>query len=101
MTSGLFVFSPLSLLEAYMDVFDFRNRLIAERGAYLNSFINVRNSRIQHDIQDNLEAGHLLLEPPIQLNPSFESCDWIDFFQGKCSASDDAECPPFASSCPA
>lgn len=61
-----------------MDVFDFRNRLIDEYGAYINSFINVQDPRIRQYIQDSLKAGHLWPEPLIQLNPSFEPGDWID-----------------------
>jgi ATP-dependent helicase YprA (DUF1998 family) len=61
-----------------MDVFDFRNRLIDNYGAYINSFINVQDPRIRQYIQDSLQAGHLWPEPLIQLNPSFEPGDWID-----------------------
>jgi hypothetical protein len=61
-----------------MDVFDFRNRLIDEYGAYINSFINVQDPRIAQYIQDSLAAGQLWPEPLIQLNPSFEPGEWID-----------------------
>ncbi len=61
-----------------MDVFDFRNRLIGEYGAYINSFINVQDPRIRQYIQDSLQAGHLWPAPLIQLNPSFEPGEWID-----------------------
>jgi hypothetical protein len=61
-----------------MDVFDFRNHLIDEYSAYINSFINVQDPRIARYVQDSLQAGHLWPDPLIQLNPSFEPGDWID-----------------------
>lgn len=61
-----------------MDVFDFRNHLIDDYAAYINSFINVQDPRIAQYIQASLEAGRLWPEPLIQLNPSFEPGDWID-----------------------
>jgi len=61
-----------------MDVFDFRNHLIEEYSAYINSFIHVQDPRIARYIQENLAAGQLWPDPLIQLNPSFEPGDWID-----------------------
>ena len=61
-----------------MDVFDFRNHLIDDYAAYINSFINVQDARIAHYIQDSLKAGRLWPEPLIQLNPAFEPGDWVD-----------------------
>jgi ATP-dependent helicase YprA (DUF1998 family) len=61
-----------------MDVFDFRNRLIDEYGAYINSFINVQDPRVAQYVQASLAAGQLWPEPLIQLNPSFEPGEWID-----------------------
>ncbi|HZY42248.1 MAG TPA: DEAD/DEAH box helicase, partial [Anaerolineae bacterium] len=61
-----------------MDVFDFRNHLIDDYAAYINSFINVQDARIAQYIQESLKAGRLWPEPLIQLNPAFEPGDWVD-----------------------
>jgi ATP-dependent helicase YprA (DUF1998 family)/very-short-patch-repair endonuclease len=61
-----------------MDIFEFRDRLIAEYQAYIRSFIQIRDPRIKEYVDQSLDAGILWPEPLIQLNPSFEPGDWID-----------------------
>ncbi|CAG0975664.1 hypothetical protein ANRL4_01549 [Anaerolineae bacterium] len=61
-----------------MDVFDFRNHLIDDYAAYINSFIQIEDARISEYVQQSLRAGVLWPEPLIQLNPAFEPGDWIE-----------------------
>jgi hypothetical protein len=61
-----------------MDIFEFRDRLIAEYQAYIRSFIQIRDPRVKEYVDQSLDAGILWPEPLIQLNPSFEPGDWID-----------------------
>ena len=61
-----------------MNVFDLRNRLIADYASYIRSFIHIQDERIQHKVQDELERGLLWPEPLLQLNPNFEPGAWID-----------------------
>ncbi len=61
-----------------MDVFGFRDRLIQNYAAYIDSFINIRDPRIAGFVRNSLKDGLLWPEPLIGLNPAFESGRWID-----------------------
>lgn len=54
-----------------MNIFDFRDRLIADYASYVKSFIHIRNNRIRDYVEQQLNAGVFYPEPLIQLNPSF------------------------------
>lgn len=66
-----------------MNVFGFRNRLVDDYASYIKSFIQIQDKRINDYVEENLESGLLWPDPLIQLNPSFESGDWIDDFVKK------------------
>ncbi len=55
-----------------------RDRLVSDYGAYVRSFIELRDARIRERVDDELHRGLLWPDPLIQLNPTFESGDWID-----------------------
>ncbi|HXH26020.1 MAG TPA: DEAD/DEAH box helicase, partial [Vicinamibacterales bacterium] len=61
-----------------MNVFDFRDRLIADYAAYVTSFISIRDPRIRARVDEDLAEGLLWPEPSIGLNPAFASGAWID-----------------------
>src|SRR5581483_1830627 len=61
-----------------MDIFTLRNSLVDDYAEYVSSFIEIQDERIRNKVEENLHAGILWPEPLIQLNPSFESGDWID-----------------------
>src|SRR5262249_6530349 len=61
-----------------MDIFEFRNQLIADYSSYVKSFIQIQNERIKNYVWESFEKGILWPEPLIQLNPSFEPGEWID-----------------------
>ena len=56
-----------------MDVFGLRNDVIGDYGTYVQSFLNIKDERIQRLVQEEMEGGFLWPDPLIQLNPSFEA----------------------------
>src|SRR5574337_165907 len=55
-----------------MNVFGLRDQLVHDYKAYISSFIQIRDPRINDHVSGALDAGRLWPEPLIQLNPSFE-----------------------------
>jgi len=56
-----------------MDVFEFRDSIIREFSSYIQSFILIRDERIDRKVREWLEKGVLWPDPLIQINPFFES----------------------------
>jgi len=56
-----------------MNVFDLRDRLVAEYKSYTRSFIKIKDSRVCAHVDDALNAGAFWPEPLLQLNPTFYS----------------------------
>ena len=61
-----------------MDVFDLRRKLVNSYAEYIRSFIQIRDSRIDGKVKEELNSGLLWPEPLIQLNPSFEPGRTVD-----------------------
>ena len=61
-----------------MNVFDLRNRLVADYAEYIRSFIRIRDNNIRDKVEGWLNAGQLWPDPLIQLNPNFEVAGSID-----------------------
>jgi len=62
-----------------MNIFDLRNKLISDYADYINSFIQIRDTRIDHYVEQELmDKAALWPEPLIQLNPQFEHGASID-----------------------
>lgn len=61
-----------------MNVFELRDRLIEDYRAYVTSFVSIRDSRIQTQVETELTGGLLWPEPRIALNPAFAPGAWID-----------------------
>lgn len=61
-----------------MDVFNLREHLVRDYARYARSFIQIRDNRINHYVEQCLEAGVFWPDALIQLNPSFQSGAWID-----------------------
>ena len=55
-----------------MDVFDLRDKLIQDYTAYTQSFIRIRDERIQRHVKEAVDSDLLWPKPLIQLNPSNE-----------------------------
>jgi ATP-dependent helicase YprA (DUF1998 family)/very-short-patch-repair endonuclease len=61
-----------------VNVFELNRHLIYDYSSYIRSFIQIRDDKINEYVKNSLEEGLLWPEPLIQLNPSFESGEWID-----------------------
>lgn len=61
-----------------MDVFELRNRLVADYASYTRSFIKISDLRIRQKVDAALDEGALWPEPLLQLNPTFLSGGTID-----------------------
>lgn len=61
-----------------MDVFQLRHQLVQDYAAYVQSFIKIRERRLQQHVETSLGSGLLWPDPLIQLNPSFEPGESID-----------------------
>ncbi|MGH9769797.1 MAG: DUF1822 family protein, partial [Blastocatellia bacterium] len=61
-----------------MNIFEFRDRLIADYASYVKSFIQIRNQRIRDHVEQQLNAGAFYPGPLIQLNPSFARGEKIE-----------------------
>ena len=55
-----------------MNIFKFREKLVADYASYVSSFINIKDSRIKKFVDSKMEEGFLWPDPLVQLNPSFE-----------------------------
>src|SRR5262249_30410467 len=67
-----------AFLEATMDVFELRNRLVGDYASYTRSFIKIADPRIRAKVDSDLEAGAFWPEPLLQLNPTFKPGGTID-----------------------
>ncbi|MEI7747538.1 MAG: hypothetical protein WCI81_00510 [Chlorobiaceae bacterium] len=55
-----------------MQAFKIRKAIVDDYKNSLNSFTNIRDSRIHEKVQEAFEKGTFLPEPLLQFNPSFE-----------------------------
>jgi hypothetical protein len=60
-----------------VDVFSLRNEVIRDYGAYVRSFLTIRDDRIRDLVEREMSEGFLWPDPLIQLNPSFEPGDTL------------------------
>jgi ATP-dependent helicase YprA (DUF1998 family) len=61
-----------------MDVFELRDRLIADYKDYVTSFMALRDPRIRERVETSLAEGRLWPETRVGLNPAFEPGAWVD-----------------------
>ncbi len=61
-----------------MDVFRFREELIAEYERFSRSFVKIRADDINRKVDSSYAAGRFWPAPLIQLNPNYEPGDWVD-----------------------
>ena len=61
-----------------MDVFAFREELVAEYGQFTRSFAKIRAKDISREVDAAYVAGHFWPAPLIQLNPNFEPGGYVD-----------------------
>ncbi len=61
-----------------MDVFALREQLVQDYRHYAESFLTIKDDRIREHVERELDEGLLWPDPPLQLNPAFESGGYID-----------------------
>ena len=61
-----------------MDVFSFREELVAEYERFSRSFTNIRAEDISREVDAAYAAGRFWPAPLVQLNPNFEPGGWVD-----------------------
>lgn len=61
-----------------MQVFQLRNKIIADYAKYIGSFIEISDGRIKDAVNKELSSGLLWPDPLLQLNPAFAWGGWID-----------------------
>lgn len=61
-----------------MNVFAFRDELIAEYGQFSRSFTTIRAEDISQEVNAAYEKGDFWPAPLVQLNPNFEAGGWVD-----------------------
>jgi ATP-dependent helicase YprA (DUF1998 family) len=61
-----------------MDVFALREKLVGDYRRYAESFLTIRDERIDSHVQAKMGEGLLWPDPPLQLNPAFEPGGFID-----------------------
>lgn len=66
-----------------MNVFELRQRIVADYAAYVRSFLRIKDEGISGFIEESLRNGVLWPDPLIQLNPAFAPGGWIDDLVGK------------------
>lgn len=61
-----------------MNVFELRDKLIADYSSFVKGFINIKDDSIQEMVSNELNEGILWPDPLIQLSPFFESGESIE-----------------------
>jgi ATP-dependent helicase YprA (DUF1998 family) len=59
------------------DVFGLRDHVVREYRDYVESFIHIRDQRIERFVQDMLARGELWPDAVLQLNPAYEPADTL------------------------
>ena len=63
-----------------MDVFAFREELVAEYERFSRSFTRIRAEDISRQVDEAYASGHFWPAPLVQLNPNFEPGGYVDEF---------------------
>ena len=58
-----------------MNIFDVRERLVADYRGFTSAFVSPRDERIRDFVDERLNAGAQWPDPWISLNPSFD--EWL------------------------
>jgi hypothetical protein len=61
-----------------MDVFELREKVVADYEAFVTSFMQARDPRVKEVVDEELAKGLLWPEPRIALNPAFAGGGWVD-----------------------
>src|ERR1700676_1608476 len=61
-----------------MNIFEFRDRLIGDYASYIQSFIQIRDPKMNSYVQQKLQEGGRWPEPLLQINPLYARGESID-----------------------
>lgn len=61
-----------------LDIFNFRDEIIAEYRSYIESFLKIRDPRVKDFVQQELNKGQLWTPPLVQINPAYQSSATIN-----------------------
>ena len=61
-----------------MQIFEFRNEVVADYRKYIESFISIADPRIRQKVDQELQGGLLWRDPLVQINPNFTPGKKID-----------------------
>ena len=61
-----------------MQIFEFRNEVVADYRKYIESFISIADPRIWQKVDQELQGGLLWRDPLVQINPNFARGKKID-----------------------
>lgn len=61
-----------------MDVFALRNRVVSDYKRYIESFVRIRDARIDDFVREQFDSGALWPDPILQLNPAYEPGPTLD-----------------------
>lgn len=59
-------------LTTTLDIFNLRDEVIADYRRYIESFLKIRDPRVEAFVDRELERGELWRDPLVQLNPSYK-----------------------------
>lgn len=63
-----------------MDAFRLREEIVNQYKSYVKSFINIRDQRIDNEVNRTVERDLLWPDPLIQINPKFQTGESITEF---------------------
>ena len=66
-----------------MDVFALRERVVNDYKSYIESFVRIRDKRINDFVQEQFTSGMLWPDPILQLNPAYENGPTLDDLAAK------------------
>jgi ATP-dependent helicase YprA (DUF1998 family) len=61
-----------------MDVFALRDRVVDDYKRYIESFVRIRDKRIDQFVREEFASGTLWPDPILQLNPAYEPGPTLD-----------------------
>src|SRR5713226_776428 len=61
-----------------MDVFALRDRVVDDYKRYIESFVRIRDKRIDQFVREQFDSGALWPDPILQLNPAYEPGPTLD-----------------------
>lgn len=66
-----------------LDIFKLRDEVIGDYRTYIESFLEIRDRRVEEFVQQELDKGYLWKDPLIQINPAYKQGAEIDTLIGE------------------